>query len=44
MKELFETPVYEIVLFPREDVVCASKLIEEPQGDGGVSGPTVPLP
>ena len=44
MKEIFETPVYEIVLFTREDVVCASQIIDQPQGSGGVPGPTVPLP
>lgn len=43
MKELFEAPVYEIVLFTREDVVCASGDIYNPQGQGGVPGPVVPL-
>ena len=44
MKEIFAIPTYEIVRFPREDVVCASQTIDNPQGTGGIPGPTVPLP
>lgn len=44
MKKEFETPIYEIVRFTCEDVVCASVHIDSPQGEGGISGPTVPLP
>ena len=44
MKMHFEAPDFEIVLFPREDVVCASQTIDNPQGTGGIPGPTVPLP
>ena len=43
MKEIFGAPVYEIVLFTREDVVCASQNIIQPQNPG-VPGPGVDLP
>ena len=44
MKEIFETPVCEIVNFVREDVVCASTTIDSQQGQGGKTTPDVPLP
>ena len=44
MKKTFEEPNFEIVLFTREDVVCASQHFTDPEkGKGAVTTPVVPL-